>query len=96
MLECGMKPKKEDYHWGPGSLLDICTAAVLRKKDLPLISNMIELRGPLQLYKRYYISLDAPCYANLKRNLRLILSQDEECMCSPRSPLRLCHRFELT
>ncbi|KGO37124.1 hypothetical protein PEXP_001490 [Penicillium expansum] len=56
---------------------------VVRKKDLPLISNMIELRGPLQLYTRRSILLDASCYANLKRNLRLILSQDEELIQAP-------------
>lgn len=81
MLECDMKPKKED-HWGYGALLDICTTAVLGKEDLPLISNMIELRGPLQLYTRNYLSSSAPHHVNLKYNLRLILSQDEDCMYS--------------
>ncbi|KGO77406.1 hypothetical protein PITC_047790 [Penicillium italicum] len=83
MLECGMKPKKED-HWGFGSLLDICTTAVLRKEDLPLISNVIELRGPLQLYTRNYLSSSAPHFVNLKRNLRLILSQDEDLIQAPK------------
>ncbi|KAJ5520298.1 hypothetical protein N7463_000751 [Penicillium fimorum] len=49
MLECGMKPKKED-HFGFTALMDICSTAVLRMEDLPLISNLIESSGPLQIY----------------------------------------------
>ncbi|KAJ5967624.1 hypothetical protein N7501_003872 [Penicillium viridicatum] len=46
--------------------------------DLPLILDLVEVTGPLQLNFPGYVVSTAPHYVNLKHNLRLLLSQDEE------------------
>lgn len=74
-----MKPTRErPWHYSP--LMYIYTKAILKTKDLPLISDLVEVTGPLQLYFPYYLFSTVPDYVNLKHNLRLVLSQDEECM----------------
>ncbi|KAL2706187.1 hypothetical protein AAEP93_001437 [Penicillium crustosum] len=47
-------------------------------EDLPLILNLIEVTGPLQLNHPRHVLEIPPYYVNLKHNLRLVLSQDEE------------------
>ncbi|KAJ5592668.1 hypothetical protein N7537_009572 [Penicillium hordei] len=46
--------------------------------DLPLILNLVEVTGPLQFNFPSEVFSTAPHYVNLKHNLRLLLSQDEE------------------
>lgn len=79
MLECGMKPTRV-HPWDYSPLLYICTKAILKMDDLPLILNLVEVTGPLQLYFPGYVLSATPHYVNLKHNLRLVLSQDEGCM----------------
>lgn len=79
MLDCGMKPKNAE-DWIQNPLLYICAKAILKMEDLPLILNLIEVTGPLQLNHPRHVLEIPPYYVNLKHNLRLVLSQDEECM----------------
>ncbi|KAJ5780634.1 hypothetical protein N7457_005794 [Penicillium paradoxum] len=77
MLECGMKPKTDDRELF-GGLLALFGLIELAVNDLPSVLELIELRGPLQLWHlTHYPEI-------LKRNLRLILSQDEELCHMPR------------
>ena len=79
MLDSGMKLKNTDS-WMQNPVSYICIKAILKVEDLPLILNLIEVTGPLQLTFFGHILSSPPHYVNLKHNLRLVLSQDEECM----------------
>lgn len=79
MLDCGMKPKST-ARWMQNPVLYICIKAILKVEDLPLILNLIEVTGPLQLNFSDHMFAIPPHYVNLKHNLRLLLSRDEECM----------------
>jgi hypothetical protein len=79
MLECGIKSNRQG-HWTHSPLLYICVSGILKMDDLPLILNLVEVTGPLQCNFPSSVFSTAPYYVNLKHNLRLLLSQDEECM----------------